>query len=98
LVTRAAVGDASIDQPTTRRENVEYDGAVELALARRMLGDIGDPEPLGIMARKLTLNQVICRRDVGNSPESQPSAESRPSHEHLHRVVTYGNLLANGQA
>jgi hypothetical protein len=44
FVVRAAVGDGSIDHPTTRLENTpEYDGAGELALAGRMLGDA----PLG---------------------------------------------------
>jgi len=40
-VTSAAVGEESMDQPTTRRESgVEYDGAVDLALAGVVLGDV----------------------------------------------------------
>jgi hypothetical protein len=101
FVVRAAVSDASVDHPTTRLENTpEYYGAVELALARGVLGDIRDPELVGIVARKLTFNQVIRGGDVGDSPESRPSADSgdsRPSHEHLHRVVANGNAMPHGQ-
>jgi hypothetical protein len=101
FVVSAAVGDASIDHPTTRLENTpEYYGAGELALAGGVLGDIGDPELVGIMARKLTLHQVMCRRDVGDSPESRPSADSgdsRSRHEHLHRVVPNGDAGTEGQ-
>ena len=100
-MVRAAVGDASIDHPTTRREKTpEHDRAVELALACRMFGDIGDPELVGIVARKLTFNQVIRGRAVCNSlesPTSGDSSDSRPSHEHLHRVVAHSDLVAKGQ-
>jgi hypothetical protein len=101
FVVRAAVGDGSIDHPTTRLENTpEYYGAGELALAGGVLGDIRDPELVGIVARKLTFNQVIRGGDVGASPESRPSADSgdsRPSHEHLHRVVPNGDAGTEGQ-
>ena len=49
LVTSVAVGAASIDQPTTRREkHVEHHGAVDLPFPGGVLGDVGDPQPVGL--------------------------------------------------
>jgi hypothetical protein len=43
LVIIAAVGVASIDQPTTRPKGIQHHRAIELALAGGVLGHVGDP-------------------------------------------------------
>jgi len=70
LVTSAALGLESIDHPTTRRENVSRDDrAVHLAFAGGVFGDVGDPEPVGLLAPELALDEVAGGRHVRQPPE-----------------------------
>ena len=59
-----------------------------------MLGDIGDPQLVGIMARNVAFNQVVRGGNASDPSESRPSSDSGPSYEHLHRVVADGSLVA----
>jgi hypothetical protein len=50
------------DEP---RERVEHDAAVHLALARRVLGDVGHPQPIRAGPAKLTAHEIK-RRDLAD--------------------------------
>ena len=81
LVTSVEVCDESIDQPTTRRrERVQHDRAVDLALAGRMLGDVGDPQPVGIVAAEVAVDEVTrCRGVVLGSTPFVPGSPLSPA-------------------
>jgi hypothetical protein len=40
--------DGPADDPSA--EGIQYDGAVQLSLPRRVLGDVGDPELIGAIS------------------------------------------------
>ena len=101
LVTRAAVGDESIDQPTTPAgEYVEHDGAVDLAFACGMFGDVGDPQPVGLVAPKAALHEIRRGRDVGDPSEAGASGDAGDSgaaHQQLDRAVTDGHAVTQDE-
>jgi len=66
-VCRQAGGRVVADRPADHAaaERVEHDRAVDLALARRVLGDVGHPELVGALAAKDTVDEVLSRRQAG---------------------------------
>ena len=91
LVTSAAVGQASIDQPTTRRGvGIEHDAAVDLAFAGGVLGDVGDPQLVGAGPGKAPVGEVTGDVVWLDMPPFRPPGDAGdPSlaHQHLHRAV-----------
>ena len=59
--------DRPADDPAG--EDVEHDRAIDLALACRVLGDVGDPEPFGIVKTEVPLDEIVRGRDVRHPPE-----------------------------
>ena len=49
-------------------EHVEHNRAVHLAFASRVLGDVGDPEPVGFAARELAVDEITGSRLVRDTP------------------------------
>ena len=59
-LTRAVSQRRSMAQPTTRRLKASRTtAAVDLALARRVLGDVGQPEHVGPVHGEVALDQVL---------------------------------------
>src|SRR5689334_11510199 len=80
LVTKAAVGEASMDQPTTLRGvGVEHDRAVELAFAGVVLSvGVGPRRPAGLFGWW-----------VSAAPPSEPDVRL-PPHPALHPFMPLG--------
>ena len=101
FVTSAVLGLESIDQPTTlRNPGIEDGGAVHLALSRRMLGDVGDPQLIGLVAMKLPVDTVAGGGhpwDVAKARAPRDSLNPSASHQHLDRLVTDGDALSEDQ-
>ena len=101
LVTSVEVCDESIDHPTTRREEgVQHDHAVDLALACGVLGDVGDPQPVRIVAVEVAVDEVAhCWHVVLRSTPSRAwqALQAGSTHQNLHRVVTDADPLPEGQ-
>ena len=67
LVTSDAVGRESMDQPTTRRLKVpRHHGAVDLGFAGGVLGDVGDPQPVGLGSGEVAVHEIRSGRRVGD--------------------------------
>lgn len=63
LVTNAAVGEESIDQPTTRLDAASSDHrAIELAFACWTLGDVGHPELVAVRTDEVAVDEIECDR------------------------------------
>jgi hypothetical protein len=81
LVTSAAVGVVSMDQPTTRREQASRTTAQYSLPSRGVLGDVGDPQLIGAGASELAVDQVAGGR-LGRSPRrnlGRPVTPCRPA-------------------
>jgi hypothetical protein len=78
-VASVAVWAASIDQPTTRREYVQYDGAVDLAFAGGVLGDVGDSQLVRAVSGELAIYEVAGERGVSWSALLAPGSPARPA-------------------
>ncbi len=69
-------------------EDVEHGGAVDLALGGGVLGDVGDPQPIGTFGDESALHQVLMhrRRRVGTAvfapvtDPGQPAGAHQPGH------------------
>ena len=65
------IGDRPADHPTA--PGVDHDGEVDLALGGGMLGDIGDPQPVGTLRCELAVHQVVAGRRVGVASGAAPA-------------------------
>jgi len=101
FVTKAAVGYASIDQPhDPATERVQDDGAVHLALSRRVLGDVRDPELIATIAPELTLHAIFGGGDSGHVPVARSTGDpfqACQAHESRHRLSSHGDPVAQRQ-
>jgi hypothetical protein len=101
LVTRTVVWVLSTDQPTTPREGVEHDAAVDLALPCRVLGDVGHPQLIEPVASELAPDEVQ-RGDLrqacalGQTARRQ-ALESDLAHDRPDRVVADDDVAAGAQ-
>ena len=82
-----------VDRPThdASGEHVKHDAAVELAFSRGVLGDVGDPQPVGFRATECAVNEVRCGddpRDFLAAARCWKSVDLGSGHEHLDCVVT----------
>ena len=52
---------ASVDRPAhdLSAKGVEHTAAVDLALGRRVLGDVGEPQHVGLVDHKIALHEVL---------------------------------------
>jgi len=65
-----------------------------------VLGDVGDPEPVRIIAVELTLHEIVGSGDMGHSAKPGTAAETLDAgsvHEHLDRTVTNRDAEAHGE-
>jgi hypothetical protein len=65
-----------------------------------MLGDIGDPQLIGLVAMKLSFDPVAGgghTRDVTKARAPGDSSNASASHQHLDRQVTDGDALSEDQ-
>jgi hypothetical protein len=93
---------ACVDRPTDHSsgEHVEHHRAVDLALAGRMLGDVGDPEPVRFGPCEVPSDEVAGGGLVGDAPVPRPAAEAlqaRLPHQEPHRLLTDRQAVAQGQ-
>jgi hypothetical protein len=96
-------GRGGVDRPADHpaRAGVQHDGAVQLAFAGGVLGDVGDPQLIGAGAGELAVDQV-----AGGCLGSQPTPEPWPAghapqagaaHQQLHGVVADADAAAQGE-
>ena len=91
-----------VDRPAdhSARPGVEDHGAVHLALSRRVLGDIGDPELVRLVTMKLPLGTIAGSGHAGDVAEARTSGDALNAsapHEHLDCLVTDGDALSEDQ-
>ena len=71
-------------------KRIEHDGAVDLPLARRMLGNVGYPKPVALAALELPIDQIAGGRHVGDTAVPRPpgcTLDACAAHQHLHRLM-----------
>jgi len=100
LVTNAAVGELSMDQPNDApREDVQHRGAIDLALASWVLGDVRDPELVPLRSVELSVDEVACGRRVRRATVAGPSRYSLKSgttHQQLNGVTSHSEAPPQG--
>ena len=95
------IGDGPAHHPAT--EGVEHDGQVHLALAGRMLGDVHDPETVGLGGIEDPVHQVFGGLGVEIPPGATTTAapmdprDVRLAHQALHPLAGAAELLAEPQ-
>jgi hypothetical protein len=65
-----------------------------------VLGDVGDPELVAVIATELPLHAVCCGHHAGDAPEAGTAGyplDSSALHQELDRLTTYGDALTEGQ-
>ena len=92
------IGHGPADDPTAER--IEYDGQVEEPGPRRDVGDVRDPQPVGLIGRKAAVDQVRGRPGLLVTPRRhRPAAamarpdETRPSHQPGDALAAVGLAL-----
>jgi hypothetical protein len=89
----------SIDRPAhdLATEEIEHGAAVDLALARGMLGDVGQPERVGTIGGEVALDEVLFgrARSPGSSCAfSDPGGrESQFSHDREHQLLVHDHVV-----
>ena len=85
-VSGPAVAEWSMDQPTTRRlKCVEHDCAVDLAFSGWMLGHVGHPQLVRLMADEVPVDQICWGIWRSVSP---PFGTSAPAQAQPRRLVS----------
>lgn len=90
-VARQPCGGVVADRPAddAAAERVEHDRAVDLALPRGVLGDVGQPELVWPLAPKDAVDEVLGGR-TGHAPpfaRTVAAGDSGALHQHRNRVV-----------
>jgi hypothetical protein len=84
---------APVDGPADHlaREQVEDDTAVDLALSRRVLGDVGQPQLVGGAGTEVAIHQVLLGGRVGRSVRallwSRKTAKAQLAHGLPHQLL-----------
>lgn len=93
----------AVDRPADdhARERVQHDAAVELAFARRVLGDVGHPQLVQARAAELPRDQIE-RRDLPDAgplgePPGRQAFDAELAHDRLDGVVADDDLAAVSQ-
>jgi len=83
------------------REGVLDRAKVELALVRRVLGDVGEPQLVGSLRTERTANKVVVHRLPGSRPTPLPAGEDREdavgTAEPLHTVLARCDPMLRGE-
>jgi hypothetical protein len=91
-----------VDRPAhhSTREGVEDHGAVHLALAGGVLGDVGQPQAVGFGPGEVAIHEILSRWAVGDLAvlwsAGQPS-ETEPAHHQLDRAAGHAHVASEDE-
>jgi hypothetical protein len=83
--------------------HVEHGGEIHLAFAGGVLGDVGDPEPVGARSDEVAVHQILGRRGVAVAASAAPlpaaidALEAVAAHEPLDAFATHPDADAEAQ-
>jgi hypothetical protein len=88
----------AVDRPAddTATEGIENHGTVHLALAGRVLGDVGDPELIATIPLEVPSNTILGRGDVGHASVAGPPRNAlKPgsTHQSLYGFLADANSV-----
>src|SRR5918994_4222211 len=91
-----------VDRPADHSpgEQVEHDGAVHLAFPGGVLGDVGDPEPVWVVASEVPVDEVAGGGLVGDAPvlrATRQALQAGLAHQQPHGFLADGEAVAEGE-
>ena len=90
--------DRPADHPPGGR--IEHDGAVDLAFPGRVLGDVGQPQPVRLGPGEVPVDEILggwCVRDLAVLGPARQACQSEAPHHQLHRAAGHDRLAAQHQ-